>query len=62
MTEEIKEHTFFTTGNTQGLLSLSRYAPTPRLTFCGYVSSLYAAVNLKMLVAIFSTSRLTSAT
>lgn len=41
--------TFFTTGSTQGLLSSSRYAPTPRLILFGWVSALYAAVNLKML-------------
>ena len=43
------EYTFLTTGSTHGLLLSSLYAPTPRLTFCGNVSSLYAAVNLKML-------------
>lgn len=41
--------TFLTTGRTQGLFLSSRYAPTPRLTLFGNVSSLYAAVNLKML-------------
>ena len=41
--------TFFTTGRTHGLLLSSLYAPTPRLIFCGNASSLYAAVNLKML-------------
>jgi hypothetical protein len=41
--------TFLTTGSTHGLLLSSLYAPTPRLIFCGNVSSLYAAVSLKML-------------
>lgn len=45
-------HTFLTTGSTQGLFASSRYAPTPRLTFCGYVSALYAAVSLKILPAL----------
>lgn len=40
---------FFTTGRTQGLLSSSRYAPTPTLIFCGNVSALYDAVNWKIL-------------
>ena len=40
---------FLTTGRTQGLLSSSRYAPTPKLTLSLNVSSLYEAVNLKML-------------
>ena len=44
------EPTFLTTGRTQGLLSLSRYAPTPRLTLSLNVSTLYAADSLKMLV------------
>jgi hypothetical protein len=42
--------TFRTTGRTHGLLSSSRYAPTPRLTFLGKVSALYEAVSLKMLL------------
>ena len=37
------------TGRTHGLLSSSLYAPTPRFTFCGKASSLYAAVSLKIL-------------
>lgn len=41
--------TFLTTGRTQGLLSLSRYAPTPKLTLYLNESTLYAADNLRML-------------
>lgn len=41
--------TFWTTGSTHGLLSLSLYAPTPRFTFSANVSALYAAVSWKML-------------
>lgn len=44
--------TFLTTGSTQGFESSSLYAPTPRLIFCGNVSALYAAVNLKILFTV----------
>ena len=53
-TSECSSHTFFITGRTHGLLLSSRYAPTPRLTFWGYVSALNPAVSLKMLQNKFS--------
>jgi len=39
---------FLTTGNTYGLPSLSLYAPTPKLTFFGFLDALNAAVNPKI--------------